>query len=73
MYEPEPDNFVSDKVPETAEFFKSWGSSDSRFPARYARLLCPDGNSTLSIDYAENIPENHAVTLYFECEDLDKK
>lgn len=56
----------SDNVPETAEFFQKLGLElivDSL--PRYARLLCPDGDSTLSIDRAENIRENHAITLYF--------
>lgn len=62
----------SDKVSETVEFFQKLGLElivDSL--PRYARLLCPDGDSTLSIDHAENIPENRAITLYFECADLD--
>lgn len=63
----------SDKVVETAEFFQMLGLElivDSL--PRYARLLCPDGDSTLSIEYAENVAENNAITLYFECENLDE-
>jgi catechol 2,3-dioxygenase-like lactoylglutathione lyase family enzyme len=64
----------SDKVTETVEFFQKLGLElivDSL--PRYARLLCPDGDSTLSIDFAENIPQTSAITLYFECENLDEK
>ena len=61
---------------ETAEFFQKLGLSlivDSL--PRYARLECPDGDSTLSIQQAEtrpvgSVPENNIV-LYFECDDLD--
>jgi len=62
----------SGRVHETVEFFQKLGLElivDSL--PRYARLLCPDGDSTLSVEHAENIPENRAVTLYFECDDLD--
>ena len=61
---------------ETAEFFQKLGLSlivDSL--PRYARLECPHGDSTLSIQQAEtravaSVPPNNIV-LYFECEDLD--
>ena len=41
----------------------------------YARLECPDGDSTLSVNEAEtppvgSVPLNNVV-LYFECHDLD--
>ena len=61
---------------ETAEFFQKLGLSlivDSL--PRYARLECPDGDSTLSIQQEEtrpvgSVPPNNIV-LYFECDDLD--
>ena len=61
---------------ETAEFFQKLGLSlivDSL--PRYARLECPDGDATLSIQQAEtrpvgSVPPNNIV-LYFECHDLD--
>ena len=66
----------SDKPVETVEFFKKLGLSlivDSL--PRYARLECPDGDSTLSIQEAEtrplgSVPPN-SIVLYFECDDLD--
>lgn len=36
----------------------------------YARFACPDGDSTLSLEWAETVPSS-ATTVYFECEDLD--
>ncbi len=57
---------------ETVEFFEKLGLIrivDSL--PRYARLECPDGESTLSVNIAENIVPNENITLYFECDDLD--
>ncbi len=61
---------------ETAEFFQKLGLKiivDSL--PRYARLECPDGDSTISIQEVESrpvgsVPPNNIV-LYFECDDLD--
>lgn len=39
----------------------------------YARLLCPDGNSTFSIHLVDKLPQGEGVYVYFECEDLDHK
>ncbi len=63
----------SEKPIETAEFFQKLGLRlivDSL--PRYARLECPDGESTLSINIAEDVAENPSIVLYFECEDLDR-
>ena len=62
---------------ETAEFFQKLGLKiivDSL--PRYARLECPDGDSTLSIQQAETRPLGSVsslqpIVLYFECDDLD--
>lgn len=62
----------SDKPIETVEFFKKLGLSlivDSL--PRYARLECPDGESTLSVNIADPLTPLNNVVLYFECEDLD--
>lgn len=62
------------KPEETVEFYQKLGLTlivDSR--PRYARLLCPDGDSTLSIHIAEENQINSNIVLYFECEDLDAK
>ena len=71
---------IYSKLPvETVEFFEKLGLRrivDSL--PRYARLECPDGESTLSvnIDEAETRPvgsvsSSNSITLYFECENLD--
>lgn len=63
----------SAKPIETVEFYKKLGLLlivDSL--PRYARLECPDGESTLSVHVTENAQPDQSVVLYFECEDLDE-
>jgi hypothetical protein len=38
---------------------------------RYARLECPDGSSTLSVNVCEPAEPANNVVVYFECDDLD--
>ena len=68
---------------DTAEFFQKLGLSlivDSL--PRYARLECLDGDSTLSIQHDETVPQAETrpsgsvsapqpIVLYFECDNLD--
>ncbi len=62
----------SDKTVETVAFFQMLGLKiivDSL--PRYARLECPDGESTLSVNIADPVTPLNNVVLYFECEGLD--
>jgi len=62
----------SEQPVETAEFFQKLGLRiivDSL--PRYARLECPDGDSTLSIQQADEVQVTNNIVLYFECEELD--
>jgi predicted enzyme related to lactoylglutathione lyase len=64
----------SNKPVETVEFYRKLGLQiivDSM--PRYARLLCPDGNSTLSVHETKEDFSGSNIVLYFECEDLDAK
>jgi catechol 2,3-dioxygenase-like lactoylglutathione lyase family enzyme len=64
----------SNKPAESIDFYKKLGLRlivDSA--PRYVRFECPDGNSTLSIAYQENISPSSNITLYFECEKLDQE
>lgn len=64
----------TDRPSETARFYQRLGLElivDSL--PRYARLLCPDGEATLSVHDAENVSQSSNIVLYFECEDLDAK
>jgi predicted enzyme related to lactoylglutathione lyase len=59
---------------ETVEFFEKLGLIrivDSL--PRYARLECPDGQSTLSVHIAAQPTDNNSIVIYFECEDLDAR
>jgi hypothetical protein len=59
---------------ETVEFFQKLGLIlivDSL--PRYARLECPDGESTLSVQFADSITSTNNIVLYFECEQLDEE
>jgi catechol 2,3-dioxygenase-like lactoylglutathione lyase family enzyme len=62
------------KPRETAEFFRLLGLKTivDSLP-RYARLECPDGESTLSIHVSNEALNVSNIVLYFECEDLDAK
>ncbi|WP_118950196.1 VOC family protein [Taibaiella helva] len=40
---------------------------------RYARFVCPDGSSTLSLHLSDRLAEGPAIAIYFKCEDLDDR
>ncbi len=64
----------SEKSVETVEFFEKLGLKrivDSL--PRYARLECPDGETTLSVNIADEITVTNNIVLYFECENLDEE
>ena len=64
----------SERPVETVEFFEKLGLRrivDSL--PRYARLECPDGESTLSVNIADDVVVTNNIALYFECEDLDDR
>jgi len=63
----------TEKPVETVEFFEKLGLRrivDSL--PRYARLECPDGESTLSIHVADEVVVTNNIVLYFDCEKLDE-
>jgi len=64
----------TDKPLETAEFYQKLGLKliVESLP-RYARLLCPDGDSTLSVHVSGEVSAASNIVLYFECEDLDAR
>lgn len=64
----------SEKPIETVEFYQKLGLKiivDSL--PRYARLECPDGDSTLSVSLTENVIESANIKIYFECDRLDEE
>ena len=64
---------IYSKLPvETVEFFEKLGLRrivDSL--PRYARLECPDGESTLSVNIDDAAITTNNIVLYFECSNLD--
>jgi predicted enzyme related to lactoylglutathione lyase len=64
----------SDKTIALVEFYQKLGLRlivDSL--PRYARMECPDGESTLSVHSADAAESASNILLYFECEDLDAR
>lgn len=39
----------------------------------YARFVCPDGESTFSIQRVPELPKGDGIHVYFECENLDEE
>ena len=60
-------------VQETVTFYQTLGLEliVDAMP-KYARLLCPDGNATLSVHKVEEPVTRPGVIIYFECEQLDE-
>ncbi|MGB7070121.1 MAG: VOC family protein [Pyrinomonadaceae bacterium] len=64
----------SPKTVETVEFYQKLGLKliVNSLP-RYARLECPDGVATLSVNIDESAYVSNNIVLFFECSDLDKE
>ena len=60
---------VSD-LDRSVAFYRGLGLEQIVADDDYARVACPDGESTLSLEQVEAVPPS-ATTVYFECEDLD--
>ena len=64
----------STDVARAAEFYKRLGLIQivESLP-RYARFVCPDGNTTFSIHQADRVADSSSIVVYFECDDLDAR
>jgi catechol 2,3-dioxygenase-like lactoylglutathione lyase family enzyme len=51
-------------------FYRTLGLHQIVADDDYARFVCPQGESTLSLDRVERVPPS-ATTIFFECEDVD--
>jgi len=60
-------------VQETVTFYQTLGLEliVDALP-KYARLLCPDGNATLSVHKVDHLTGQPGIIIYFECEQLDE-
>jgi catechol 2,3-dioxygenase-like lactoylglutathione lyase family enzyme len=62
---------VSD-LDRSVEFYLALGLTQIVADDHYARFVCPDGDSTLSLAETGTVPPS-ATTVYFECDNLDEK
>lgn len=64
----------STDVARSVEFYKRFGLIQivESLP-KYARFVCPDGDTTFSIHVADQAAGTPGVVVYFECDDLDNK
>lgn len=61
-------------VARAVEFYKRLGLIQivESLP-KYARFVCPNGDTTFSIHVVDHIAGTPGVVLYFECDDLDER
>jgi catechol 2,3-dioxygenase-like lactoylglutathione lyase family enzyme len=60
------------EVDRSVAFYRRLGLHQIVADKRYARFVCPDGDSTLSLEVADAATPSETM-LYFECEDLDAR
>ena len=63
----------STDIAKSVEFYKQLGLIlivESQ--PRYARFVCPDGNTTFSVHRVDDVAKGEKPVVYFECEDLDQ-
>jgi len=59
-------------VPGSIEFYKTLGLELIVYTgSHYARFVCPQDQTTLSLHQVEELPVGQGVIIYFEVEDLD--
>ena len=58
-------------VAESVEFYTRLGLIQIVASDHYARFVCPDGDTTLSIHVTDEVTQGEAPVVYFECDDLD--
>lgn len=57
---------------ESVGFYTELGLTQIVASEHYARFVCPDGDTTLSVHVVEEVIEGAAPVVYFECDDLDR-
>ena len=58
-------------VAASVEFYTKLGLVQIVASDHYARFVCPDGDTTLSVHVVDDVAEDAAPVVYFECDDLD--
>lgn len=57
----------------SVEFYQQVGFTLIVKSPQYARFECPEGDSTFSVHFAEELCADTGVVVYFECADLDQR
>lgn len=58
-------------VPKSIEFYKKLGLKlIVHTHNQYARFECPNGESTFSLHYSEELPKGEGIWIYFEVENV---
>ncbi|MNV05037.1 Glyoxalase-like domain protein [compost metagenome] len=63
----------SSDIQRSISFYQTLGLKLIVESPHYARFVLPEGNTTFSVHLAEELPTGNGVSIYFECENLDKK
>jgi catechol 2,3-dioxygenase-like lactoylglutathione lyase family enzyme len=65
---------ASHDVPRALEFYRKLGLKliVRNLPA-YARFVCPDGDSTLSVELDPDRAGSSGTVVFFECDDIDAR
>lgn len=58
-------------VAESVEFYARLGLIQIVASEHYARFVCPDGDTTLSVHVVDEVADGAAPVVYFECDNLD--
>ena len=58
-------------VADSVDFYTRLGLVQIVASDHYARFVCPDGDTTLSVHVVDEVAEDAAPVVYFECDDLD--
>lgn len=64
---------TSTDIPRSVEFYKKLGLIQIVDTDHYARFLCPEGDSTFSVDKVTGPIPKASTGVYFECDDLDAR
>lgn len=60
-------------IPRSVAFYSAMGFRQIVEDSHYARFLCPDGDSTVSVHKNDTSGANSGVVVYFETKNLDEK
>ena len=60
-------------IPKSIKFYQTLGLILIVESPHYARFECPNGEATFSLHVTDKLPEGEGISVYFECDDLDKK